>query len=295
MKLPVLSVLTALSVSAPSFAAQQNPSSFSPAASDTISASDIPVIDHVIIVEFENTDYSKAMAQPTFQKIAQAGANLTHFMAETHPSQPNYIAMIAGDMYGVKGDGNVNLDGRHIGDLLEEAGKTWKVYADDYPGNCFLGAKSGKYARKHVPFLSFKNVQSNPERCANVVEGGEFAQDIDSNNLPNYALYIPNMDDDAHDTDVAYADNWIKTDFLPKLSNLPPKTLVVFTFDESSFLSPVNHIYTSFYGDVVIPGSVYTQTTNHYGFLRTVEALLGVGDLGKKDATTDPITGIWVR
>ena len=254
----------------------------------------LPQIDHVIIVEFENTDYKKAMAQPTFAAIVKAGANLSNFYAETHPSQPNYIAMIAGDTLGVKGDSNVNLNGRHIGDLLEDAGKTWKVYADGYPGNCFLGARSGQYARKHVPFLSFTNVQSSASRCANVVEGGEFANDLAADQLPNYALYIPDLDGDGHDTGVAYADNWLKSNFLPSLKNLPPNTLVVLTFDESSLFGG-NHIYTAFYGDVVVPGSSFTAKTNHYGFLHTLEVLLGVGTLEKNDASSDVITGIWAK
>ncbi|MBC7531871.1 MAG: hypothetical protein H7318_09850 [Oligoflexus sp.] len=268
-------------------------SSASSTSSLLASSTKVPHIDHVIVVEFENTDYAKAIAQPTFSKLAKQGANISNFYAETHPSQGNYIAMIAGDMYGVKNDLNVNLNGRHLGDLLEEAGKTWKVYASDFPGNCFLGERSGEYARKHVPFISFKNVQTDPARCANIVEGGELLNDLANGTLPNYSLYIPNMSEDGHDTGVAYADNWIKNSFLPSIQgSLPPSTLVVFTFDESS-RSGGNHIYTSFYGDVVKPGSTYTSKIDHYGFLHTIEALLGLQDLGKNDATAPVVTGIW--
>ncbi len=253
----------------------------------------LPQVDHVIIVEFENTDYNKAMAQPTFASIAKRGANLSNFYAETHPSQPNYLAMIGGETFGVTGDSNVTIDDRHIGDLIEEAGKSWKVYADDYPGHCFLAAKSGEYARKHVPFLSFKNVQSNPARCALIVNGEQLAGDLKAGTLPNYSLYIPNLSDDGHDTGVAYADNWVKSTFLPLLtSKLPPRTLVVFTFDESSLFGG-NHIYTSFYGDVVKPGSEFSNRIDHYGFLHTVEEVLGLGDLNKKDASSPVVTGVW--
>ena len=282
MKAKVFALLTLCLASAHSFA--------DPA---LVPSSPLPQVDHVIIVEFENTDYEKALAQPTFAGLANAGANLSNFYAETHPSQPNYIAMIAGDTLGVTGDRNVNLSGRHIGDLIEEAGKTWKVYADDYPGDCFLGARSGDYARKHVPFISFMNVQSDPARCANIVEGAELASDLEAGVLPSYSLYIPNLSNDGHDTGVDYADNWLKKSFLPILNTtLPPNTLVVFTFDESTRFGD-NHIYTSFYGDMVKPASVYESNINHYGFLHTVEVLLGLGDLGKNDATSPVVTGIW--
>ena len=49
---------------------------------------------------------------------------------------------------------------RTIADLIN-----WKNYAEDYPASPtaqkpFLGARSGKYVRKHVPFLSFREVQN---------------------------------------------------------------------------------------------------------------------------------------
>jgi hypothetical protein len=256
-------------------------------------SSHIPSIDHIIVVEFENTDYKDASAQPTFASILKNGANLSNFFAETHPSQPNYLAMVGGETFGIKNDKNVTLDDRHLGDLIEEAGKTWKVYADGYPGNCFLGARSGRYARKHVPFLSFQNVQTSPSRCANIVEGQQIEADLADGTLPDFSLYIPDLSHDGHDTGVAFADKWLKDTFLPMLDNrLPRKTLVVFTFDEGT-LSGDNHIYTAFYGEMVVKGSVYSQKVDHYGLLHTVEVGLGLGDLGKKDQSSSVITGIW--
>src|SRR6185503_13744968 len=102
-----------------------------------------------------------AVKMPYLAALAKRGALLSNDHAEVHPSQPNYIAMIAGSSHGVDDDRRVTLDERHIGDLLEEHGLTWKVYAEDYPGHCFLGSSRGLYARKHVPFPSFKNVQTD--------------------------------------------------------------------------------------------------------------------------------------
>ena len=106
-----------------------------------------PSFKKVVVVMFENASYDEAVAQPFFAKLAKDGALLTNLHAETHPSQPNYVALIAGQFAGVKGDAPVTLNYRHLGDGLEDAGKTWKVYAQNFPGNCFLGASSGSYAR----------------------------------------------------------------------------------------------------------------------------------------------------
>src|SRR5262249_29701624 len=115
----------------------------------------------IMVVVLENTDYDDAIEQPFLASLVKRGLLLTHFTAVAHPSQPNYIAMVAGSSFGVRSDGNVDLDQRHIGDLLEAKGLQWKVYAEGYPGGCFLGARAGSYVRKHVPFLSFKSVQND--------------------------------------------------------------------------------------------------------------------------------------
>jgi hypothetical protein len=142
----------------------------------------------VLVIVFENTEYVNAIKQPFFSSLAKEGALLTNFKAAIHPSQGNYIAMISGSTFNITNDKPINLTDSHIGDLLEEVKKDWKIYAEDYPGNCFLGATAGDYARKHVPFLSFVNVQKTPTRCAKVVEGKTFFNDFDAGKLPTFSF-----------------------------------------------------------------------------------------------------------
>jgi len=121
------------------------------------------------------------------------GALFTNFKAATHPSQGNYVAMISGSTFGILSDKNIDLNERHIGDLLEESHRDWKIYAEGYPGHCYTEKTSGNYARKHVPFLSFTNVTANPSRCAKIVEGQLFFSDFESGNLKDFSMYIPNL------------------------------------------------------------------------------------------------------
>ncbi len=248
----------------------------------------------VVVVVLENKNYDDSLKQPFMKKLADEGALFQNFFAETHPSQPNYIAMVSGSTMGVTGDSNVNLNGRHLGDLLEAKGLGWKVYAEQYPGGCFLSARSGGYVRKHVPFLSFQNVQSNPARCGRIVDSSAFAEDIQSGTLPEVSLYIPDLNNDGHDTSAAYADHWLQYTFEPLLKN--PKftqdTLLVVTFDESEMFSN-NRIFTVFVGDSVVAGTVSSQSTNHYSLLRMIEDEFGLGSLGLNDAKSAPITGVW--
>jgi hypothetical protein len=248
----------------------------------------------VVIIVFENTDYSNVLQQPYFKELTNSGALLTNYKALTHPSQPNYIAMIAGSMLGVKDDQNVDLKGNHIGDTLEQYNLDWKVYAEGFPGNCFTGARQGKYARKHVPFMSFINVNKNPVRCANITDSKQFFKDAATSSLPAYSLFIPNLDDDAHDTNISTGDKWLKTNFGPLFNgnSLPKDLLVVITFDEGSYLGN-NQIYTLLLGGQVKPGTKSSKSYNAYNLLHTIETEFKIPDLGKNDATAALIDDVW--
>lgn len=252
-------------------------------------------IEHVITIVFENTSFEEAYEQPYLRELARRGALLQNYFAITHPSQPNYIAMVAGTTYGVNSNATVDLDvgKRHVGDLFEQAGSDWKVYAEDYPGNCYLGKKKNKYVRRHVPFLSFKSVQTTA-RCNNVVELGEIQSDILNNSLPAYAMVIPNLDNDGHDTSIGFASRWLKSFLAPLLRNqvLMNNTLIVITFDEDDDKHG-NRIYTALLGAGVERGAVSNKLYNHYSLLKTIENIFSLSDLGNGDRDAEAILDIW--
>jgi hypothetical protein len=256
-----------------------------------------PIENHfqkIVWIVFENTNYKKALKQADFAKWATKGALFTNMNGEVHPSQGNYISMVAGSAFNIKSDKNIDLDKAHIGDLLEQNGLTWGAYAEEYPGNCFTGASSAGYVRKHNPFISFKNVSQNLERCKNIESINNFFNDLNGGNLPNYSIYVPNLDNDGHDTGVDYAGKWLTKTFAPIFSNLQKYPDVVFgvTFDESSsFIG--NHIYTVLLGASVKPGSVNKQKIGHPTFLKMFEDELRLGNLGQKDSTAESINDIW--
>jgi hypothetical protein len=257
-------------------------------------ASAAPAFSKVLVIVLENTDYDRAAAQPFMTKLAARGATLTAYNGVTHPSQPNYIAMIAGDTLGVKDDKPVNLPGRHLGDLLAAKGLSWGAYAEGYPGGCFLGDRSGKYVRKHVPFLSFTSVQKSPSQCAQIQDGSALDADAAAGRLPAFSLYVPNLSNDGHDTGVAVADQWLAGFLGPKLDDAAFMSglLVVVTFDESASKTD-SRILTILLGAGIKPGSASSASYDHYSLLRTIEDGLGLGDLGRKDSSASAIGGVW--
>ena len=246
--------------------------------------------DKVLYIVMENQDYSDAINNTYLKNLAQRGVSFSNFWADGNPSYPNYLAMVAGSTFNVDSNDQITIDAKTIVDLLEPKGLTWKAYGEDYPGNGFLGDDFDDYARKHFPFLSFKNIQANPSRLSKNVNASQFQQDL--NNLPNYALYIPNNLNNGHDTSLSYGANWLQGFLEPVLNNSTAMngTLVVVTYDEGN---DDNHIYTVLLGSMVKAGTVISTKYDHYDLLKLIEDNFSLGNLGKQDAVSQVINGIW--
>ena len=178
------------------------------------------VFEKLFVIVLENESLNHVMNDWYMGKeLVSRGRLLTNYRGVAHPSQPNYIAMIAGSTYGIWNDRYHDLNGPTIVDLLEEKNLSWKTYHEDYPGDCFVGATYRRYVRKHNPFISFVNISTNPERCSNIVNSDELVVDIYHNRTSNFVLYVPNMDNNGHDTNYTYSSKWLQTFLNPILDH----------------------------------------------------------------------------
>lgn len=253
--------------------------------------------ERVLIVALENQDYENASDDPYLRRLAKQGANFTNFHGLFHPSYSNYLAMVAGKDIPTLFDRQKDLNECTVADLLQAKGLTWKNYAQGYPEQppqCVTAHAFGRYARKHVPFLSFKSIQQHA--CDNIVAASRFEVDRERRALPAYAFYSPDLDNDGHDTGLAHASRWLKGLLDPLLKDpaFMKGTLIIVTFDESADQSADadNHIYTVFLGPMVKQRDV-PDNYNHYNVLRTVEENFGLCALGNGDASARPIVDIW--
>lgn len=265
--------------------------------------------DHVVIVVLENMGSRQALADTNIAALAKRGAWFSNYRALAHPSLPNYLAMVGGSTFDVVTDHRrTPINAPSIVDRLEEKGLTWKAYAENYPGRCFLGEGAGEgrltpkaapmelYAKKHVPLLAFKSVQQDPARCALVVNAREFLRDARSGHLPNYSFYSPNMFNDGHDTPLETSSVWLRN-FVQSLQGtlaMHQRTLLVVTWDEGGEEdSRGNRVLTILLGDVVKPGR-YDARLTHYSLLRTIENNFGLEPLaeGDRNASAMPAT-VW--
>ena len=280
-------------------------------------------VKKIIHVVFENEVYSWTMASPYWQMLATKGKSLTNFHAITHPSLPNYAAIVAGDFFGLANEDFYNVNATTIYDLLDAKELSYGSYNEWYnpiethrgPNDCnnyiFNGPydntnpdwSSPLYRRLDVPALLFSTYTTNYERCTKLYDANNtFAEHVKAHTLPEYSYYIPDMLHNSHDpesnsvyidqptTGAIWFNSWLDL-FLPELE--AQGTLVIATFDEATWQtdddsSPNNdnHIVTMLFGSGVTPNTKDDTYITTYGLLRGAIQNFGLGSLGRNDTNT---------
>jgi phospholipase C len=255
----------------------------------------VPTFEHVVVVVLENKVRGSVLgnrAAPAFNALAAKNAVLAGYRGVTHPSLPNYLALVSGSTQGITDDcTSCTVGGRSLADTLEAKGLTWKAYAEGLPRSGWTGASSGRYVKRHVPFLYFRRILSRPTRLRRVVPLSSFSRDLGARRLPDFALVVPDMCHDMHDCPVSTGDAWLKRFVTPLLRSPQLAHSVVFVvFDESDSADPRTAALAL--GPLVRPRSAYRPAMSHYGLLRTVEDAWGLPRLSRS-ARVAPVTGIW--
>ncbi|MFF3286906.1 alkaline phosphatase family protein [Streptomyces sp. NPDC003023] len=249
----------------------------------------IPKYDHVVIVLFENKNYSSIKGSsnaPYLNKLAAEGTLFTKSYGLTHPSQPNYIRLFSGATQGITNNTCKDVTGPNLGQQLVDKGISYRSYSEGLPSAGYRGCSSGRYYRKHAPAASFPTVSNSTYH----VPFSQFPTDYSK--LPTVSFVTPDMCSDMHDCSIGTGDNWMKN----KLGGYAEwakthNSLLIQTFDEDSG-SSVNQIFTTFTGQHVKAGYQSTTPVDHYTILRTLEDMYGLAPLGNA-ANKSPITDVW--
>ncbi|KAG1889282.1 phosphoesterase family-domain-containing protein [Suillus subluteus] len=255
------------------------------------------VFDRFIQIWLENTDFASAASQPVFQTLAAQGITLTGYYGVTHPSEPNYLAAVGGDFFGLPGDllEYIPTNISTVVDLLDQKNISWATYQENMPTDGYepynFTNSDGYtyYVRKHNPLVIYESVANISTRSARIRNFNDFAVDVGNNSLSQWIFITPNLRDDAHDTSVAYAAAWLNYWLLPLLNDTnfnTDSTLILLTFDENETYTIDNNVYSLLLGGV-IPQAMKNTTDStfytHYSTLSTVENNWDLGNLGRGD------------
>jgi acid phosphatase len=251
--------------------------------------SGVPTPAHTVVLVLENKDNSQILGSPSapyFNALVGRAALFTNSHAVAHPSEPNYLALFAGDTFGLTSDYcPLTLAGPNLAGLLAAGGHSFAGFSEDLPAPGFTGCTSTGYARKHDPWANF------PDLLADVAQPFT-AFGPDYTRLPTVSFVIPNLCHDMHDCDVATGDTWLRDHLDTYLRWIQAhNSLLIITWDEDDAGSTDNHIATIFTGPMVKPGH-YDQRIDHYSVLRTIEDAYRLPHAGHSQTAT-PITDMW--
>jgi phosphatidylinositol-3-phosphatase len=269
---------------------------------------ELPVYDHIVIVIEENKDYEQIIPNKDaafINQLAAEGALFTKMFGEEHSSEGNYFWLFSGSNQGVDFNDEIpkkKLTASNLGRQLIDKQLSFKGYSEDLPSIGsevnFAPSKCGqncRYARKHVPWISFEEVPSGTTigQSSNL-RFADFPTDFSK--LPTVAFVVPNLFNDMHsgnsNSRIKTGDNWLR-DHLQDYYRWAKdhNSLLIITFDENNNTSNFkgltdpqsndrvikNRIATVFAGARVKPNQ-YPESNgiNHVNILRTIEAMYGL-------------------
>jgi phospholipase C len=269
-------------------------------------------VSHVLVVVMENHSYrdvigrrgsAAARRAPFINRTLKRGCGLaTGYRAVTHPSLPNYLALVAGTRGGISTDcSSCTSAAPTIFGRLAAAGRTWRVYAESMPGRCSHAAASGEYLKRHNPATYFPAIAADCARWDLPMGGaaGRFATALSGGRLPDYAMVVPNACNDMHDCPVATGDRWLRT-WIPRIAATPSyragRTVVFVIWDEGEGGGTTGedclhaadescHVPALVLSAYTRPGTRARVPLSHYSVLRAAQALLGVRPLLGRAAT----------
>lgn len=247
----------------------------------------IPNFDHIVLIVMENRSYNEVVGNknaPYANKLTEQNGFAANYYAVTHPSLPNYIALLGGDTYGIKNNCiHCFVSKTNLIDQLEHAHKTWKAYFESLPSACFLGSEY-PYTRKYNSFVYFTDIVKNQKRCHKIVPLTDLAKDLkNTTTTPNFLWIAPNLCHDTHYCRVGAGDKWLAGQ-VPKILASPAfqkqNSLLIITWDEAERRGR-NHIPTIFIGRSVKKDFKSEKFYNHYSLLHTIETSWGIPPISK--------------
>ncbi len=270
------------------------------------------IFDHIFVIVLVNHEFDDALdaeSSPFLLDLSRSQGLATHYSGVTHPSLPNYLAMLGGDEFGIRDDAPScfasdlsplqschHVEGDSLVDQLESAGLTFALYAETLPsaGSLTQASPPGPialYAQKHNPFAYFDQIAKNPTRLEKLKPLEALPADL-SGKAPNFAFIVPNLCHDGHGSvnceDPARLahdfDDFVKRTIgaIRASPNWSPTSAIVVTFDEGESRdtpkSAASHVGGSD-GDrvatIVVTNCRAPATNdaplNHYSLLATIE------------------------
>jgi acid phosphatase len=224
----------------------------------------------------------------------------------THPSLPNYLALVSGTTGGVVATCTPAACPQKAPTLFAQvraSGRQWKVYAESMTSNCQM-TDTRLYAARHTGAPYYPAIATDCARNQvpmGTTTSGALVTDLAAGALPAFSLVVPNMCNIQHDCPVNTGDRWLQT-LMPRILGgadyRSGNTLVLLSYDEGfggtrgvncrATLERSCHIVTVAIAHSVPRGLRTGVLFDHYAVLRATEDVLGLGRLGGAASSSVP-------
>lgn len=249
----------------------------------------LPITGTIFTIVFENHGVDAVFSsQDTYlNQLREQYGTAAAYLANTHPSLPNYILMTSATTGGIGDNGPPSahsIDGsEHLADQLEAGGITWRAYMEGMGEPCGL-EDVGDYRVKHNPFAYYTTLSGDGDRCReHVVDFDEsFEADLASNRY-QFMWITPDICNDMHDCSPQQSDAWLAR-VIPQIMASPGYReggAIFLLWDEGDtdatyawslvFGRPQNIPAIVISEHLVEPGFVSNTTYGHDSYLATVE------------------------
>ena len=263
----------------------------------------------------ENEGYGSVIGNATApyqNSLASSYALAANYFAVSHPSLPNYLALIGGSNFGVTSDClpaqcSLPSSTSSVAALLDAQKLTWREYAESMPANCSqVDSTDGLYFPKHNPFVYFSAITGNngtgsaSAYCgSHVVSMSQFWLDLQAGALPSYSFITPNICDDAHSCPLATGDQWLST-VVPRIvgSSSFATTALFIVYDEGGSKDTGGgggQVACILVSPLAKQGYVSRVAYTHYSLLATVEAIFHLGSLGREDQSANAMSDLFTN
>ena len=274
-----------------------------------------PAAPHVMVIVEENQEYGNvigAPAAPYLNSLAAQHTLVTHWFAVQHNSPADYLALISGNTWGIGTPNQASFplppSDQTLVDELAHSGFTWKAYMEGMPSPCYTGSSTVSYSKIHNPFMSFSSIIDSPDQCNRVVpySPSQMSSDLNSGSPPDFVWITPDDCDNMHGNTasgspcatasptqlISAGDTWLQNNLPTVLSSswFAAGGTVIVTWDEGTSSAGWNggdggHIPTLVINSA---GARHLDAGgDHYGTLKGIEEVYGVGQLGGSAGASD--------
>ena len=174
-----------------------------------------PYFDYLVVVVLENMNLNQTYGSSCIgncsyiTQLADTYSIAINYSGVAHRSVPNYLTLTSGWNYAYSpfistcaaiGANGCITNARNVVDAIGDTGRAWKVYVENYGGNC----------KAVLPFAYYTDFYYNSTRCLNIVDANPGAHkslysvptalfsDLNSNAAPNFMWLKPDECDQGY-------------------------------------------------------------------------------------------------